>query len=97
MLSLGKEAESLVLAVGRKLGRFHGWQSNLVSIVICHCQGMITFGVDAFRKIYLYCMRMSVLLIYICSALYMCWYVCGMYVSCIYTSIYYICNILYML
>lgn len=37
-------------------------KNNLVSIVIHHCQGMIEFEADGFRKISFNCMCMSVLL-----------------------------------
>lgn len=44
-------------------------KNNLVSIVIHHCQGMIEFEADGFRKIYFNCMCLSVLLrcMFICA------------------------------
>lgn len=47
---------------------FHGWQSNPVSIVICRCQGVMTFDANVIRKIYFYCMGISVLLV--CMSIY---------------------------
>lgn len=52
---------------------------------------MITFDVDAFRKIYFYCMRMSILLICIYAVHYICWYACVH--VCMYTNIYIIYDV----